>query len=133
VASSLSWLALRVSELRLALLLDLKHGLDLDGDTQRQGAGPHSAADSDTVFGAKNVGQKLAGAVDHGGLLIEISRAVDHAEELHHATDPIERAECGFHRRQDADRSQLGRLVARLNFVVGTQLALEDLAIGRNR
>ena len=114
------------------LLVDFEDGFDLDGDSEGEGAGSHGASCSDPVLGAEDVGEELTGSVDDGGLLVEVGGAVDHPEEFDHAADPVECAEGVFHGGEDAEGGQLGRLVAGVDVVVVSQLALEDFAVGGN-
>src|SRR5436309_9522403 len=78
---------------RIARSRHLKYRLDLDGDVAGQRAHAHGAAGAEALFGPPHVREELAATVDHRGMLLEFRRAVDHAEDLHHALYLVQGAE----------------------------------------
>src|SRR5207244_887703 len=87
--------------------LDRQNGLDLDRDLPRQRA----HADGGTCMAAgvaEHLDQQVGAAVDDLRLIGELRDGVDHAEQLHHVIDAVERAERVARRRQEPEADEPG-------------------------
>src|SRR5437870_1791085 len=76
-----------------AALSQFEDRFDLHRRVPRQRAHSDGAASADAVLVAPDFLPQLAAAVDHFGMVREVSRRVDHAQRLHHALDAVEAAE----------------------------------------
>jgi hypothetical protein len=72
---------------------NLDNHLDLDRDASGQCVGAKSTPHGYAILHPKNFSEQFTAAVNHLGLLIKVSRAVDEPKRLDQALDLIEAAE----------------------------------------
>src|SRR5262245_65593321 len=116
------------AEVTGASRLDRKDGLDLDRDL----AGQRAHADSGAGMApgiAEHLHEQVGAAVDYLGLVGELGHGVDHAEQLHHVVDAVERAERLARRRQQAETDQPRAPIALLHRDALADLAAEHPAL----
>ena len=86
---------------------------------------------ADAGVGPEDLRKQLAATVDDGRLMGEFRRAVDHAQDLDHAANPVQRAELLAQRSQNAQPDQPGRLVARLDVKSPPSRPMTSSPVGR--
>src|SRR5262245_47278384 len=116
------------AEVTGASQLDRKDRLDLDRDLAGQRA--HADGGAGMAPGiAEHFDEQVGAAVDHLGLVGELGHGVDHAEQLDHVVDAVERAERLARRRQQAETDQPRAPIALLHADVLADLAGEHGAL----
>lgn len=94
---------------------NLEHGINLYGDTERQIRRTDGKARMFAAF-AERIDHQVGCAVDDGGHLIEIRRAIDEAAEFDAADDPVLiPADSGERLGQNIQRAGTGGILAVFN------------------
>ena len=82
---------------------------------------------------SEDVEEELRAAVDHRGRVGEAGSPVHHAEQLHDAPHPVERAQLGADRAEQLQPGEPCRLAGGDHVEIRTDLAGEELAVGPYR
>jgi hypothetical protein len=73
--------------------LELENCFDFHAHSQRERIDSDGAAGGNAGFGTEDLGEQLAAAVDHCGLLGEFRSAIDRAQQLYQASNAVQAAE----------------------------------------
>src|ERR1044071_5591742 len=98
-------------------------GLDLDRDPERQLGQPDRGARVLPRFRPVQLEDQVGESVDHGRLVDEAGRRVDHPEDAQPARHAVEVAELALERPEDRERRQPRGLVALFERYLGADLA----------
>ena len=79
-----------------------------------------------TAAVAKQGDEQVGRTVDHFGLVGEIGRAVDKAQQLDHFADFVQIPQLLLQGLQDIEHDLFGRIITLLNVQVFTELALDE-------
>ena len=92
-------------------LVDGDCGFDLDRHVKGQRGHANSGASVGASFGTVEREDKIGAAVNHGGLLGEVRRAVHHPVQAQPGGDAIEVAEFPLEAAEHRERDRLGQVV----------------------